>query len=87
MCGSWLVVLESIVMIDNPPPWPGGKRCAVAFSFDVDADSTVHISAPERLDKELAALAYLRYDPLVAVWLEVAQMPRKRWGFGVAALR
>ena len=54
-------------MIDNPPPWPDGKRCAVAFSFDVDADSTVHIAAPGRLDKELAALAYMRYDPLVAM--------------------
>lgn len=54
-------------MIDNPPPWPDGKRCAVAFSFDVDADSTVHISSGQRLDKELAALAYMRYDPLVAL--------------------
>ena len=54
-------------MIDHPPPWPDGKRCAVAFSFDVDADSTVHVSAPDRLDKELAALAYMRYDPLVAL--------------------
>ena len=24
-------------MIDNPLSWPDGKRCAVAFSFDVDA--------------------------------------------------
>ena len=54
-------------MIDNPPPWPDGKRCAVAFSFDVDADSTVHVSSGQRLDKELAALAYMRYDPLVAL--------------------
>ena len=54
-------------MIDNPPPWPDGKRCAVAFSFDVDAVSTVHISAGERVGKELAALAYMRYDPLVAI--------------------
>ena len=26
-------------MIGKPPPWPNGARSAVAFSFDVDADS------------------------------------------------
>ena len=54
-------------MIENPPPWPDGKRCAVAFSFDVDADSVVHVNSAGRLNEELHALAYMRYDPLVAV--------------------
>ena len=54
-------------MIKNPPPWPNGARCAVAFSFDVDADSVVHINYPERVNEELHALTYMRYDPLVAV--------------------
>ena len=31
-------------MIRPPPPWPNGARCAVGFSFDVDADSVVHAS-------------------------------------------
>jgi peptidoglycan/xylan/chitin deacetylase (PgdA/CDA1 family) len=54
-------------MIENPPPWPHGKRCAVAFSFDMDADSVVQVNAPDRLDEQLHALAQMRYDPLVAV--------------------
>lgn len=54
-------------MIDNPPPWPDGARCAVAFSFDMDADSIVHLDHPRRVNEELHALAYMRYDPLVAV--------------------
>ena len=26
-------------MIGNPVPWPDGARCAVAFMFDLDAES------------------------------------------------
>lgn len=58
---------KTSAMIKNPPPWPNGARCAVAFSFDVDADSVVHINHPERVNEELHALTYMRYDPLVAV--------------------
>ena len=54
-------------MIKNPPPWPDGARCAVAFSFDVDADSIVHLNFPDTIDNELHALAYMRYDPVIAV--------------------
>jgi peptidoglycan/xylan/chitin deacetylase (PgdA/CDA1 family) len=54
-------------MIENPPPWPDGKRCAVAFSFDMDADSVVQVNSPGQLDQQLHALAQMRYDPLVAV--------------------
>jgi len=54
-------------MIINAPPWPNGARAAVAFSFDMDADSVVQVSAAGRLDHELHALAYMRYDPVVAV--------------------
>src|SRR5919106_422461 len=25
-------------MIENPIPWPGGARCAVAFTFDMDEE-------------------------------------------------
>ena len=54
-------------MIKNPPPWPDGARCAVAFSFDVDADSTVHLTYPDSVDDQLHALTYMRYDPVVGV--------------------
>ena len=33
-------------MIRNPIPWPNGARCACAISFDVDADSLIHIARP-----------------------------------------
>jgi peptidoglycan/xylan/chitin deacetylase (PgdA/CDA1 family) len=54
-------------MIKNPPPWPAGARCAVTFSFDLDADSVVHASHAERALDLPHALAHMRYDPLVAV--------------------
>jgi peptidoglycan/xylan/chitin deacetylase (PgdA/CDA1 family) len=54
-------------MIKNPPPWPDGARCAVVFSFDVDADSVVHATHAERALDMPNALAHMRYDPLVAV--------------------
>lgn len=54
-------------MIRNPPPWPDGARCAVMFSFDVDADSVVHATHAERALDMPHALAQMRYDPLVAL--------------------
>ena len=30
-------------MIENPIEWPNGARCAVAFTFDMDAESLLHI--------------------------------------------
>lgn len=53
-------------MIDNPPIWPNGARCAVAFSFDVDADSVVHASHGAAAIGMPHALAHMRYDPFVA---------------------
>lgn len=52
-------------MIDNPPPWPNGARCAVAFSFDIDADSVVHAAHRARAPDLPQALAHMRYDPFV----------------------
>ncbi len=54
-------------MIANPPPWPGGARCAVAFSFDVDADSVVHAAHRAEAPAQIHALAHMRYDPFVAL--------------------
>lgn len=54
-------------MIRNAPPWPNGARCAVGFSFDVDADSVVHVAHGERIMDEQHAIAQMRYDPFVAL--------------------
>ena len=31
-------------VIKNPIPWPGGAGCAVALTFDMDAESLLHPS-------------------------------------------
>ena len=54
-------------MILNPVPWPDGARCAVAFTFDMDADSILHLSHHTTADTRIAALSALRYGPEVAV--------------------
>ena len=54
-------------MILNPPPWPDGARCAVAFTFDMDADSILHLAYHDSADTRVAAMSALRYGPEVAV--------------------
>lgn len=54
-------------MISNIPPWPNGAKCAVAFSFDVDADSVVHAGHRRAAVDKIHALAHMRYDPFVAL--------------------
>jgi peptidoglycan/xylan/chitin deacetylase (PgdA/CDA1 family) len=54
-------------MILNPPPWPGGARCAVAFTFDMDADSILHLHHHASADTRVALMSALRYGPEVAV--------------------
>ncbi|MEP5514922.1 MAG: polysaccharide deacetylase [Bauldia litoralis] len=54
-------------MIRNPPPWPNGARCAVGFSFDVDADSVVHAGKRGGGLDEVHAVAQMRYDPHVGL--------------------
>jgi peptidoglycan/xylan/chitin deacetylase (PgdA/CDA1 family) len=54
-------------MIRNPVPWPDGARCAVAFSFDVDADSFVHLGYPNDADNRIHSLAIARFGPQVGV--------------------
>lgn len=54
-------------MIRNPIPWPNGARCAVAFTFDMDADSIVHLAHPERAHSLVASLSMTRYGPQIAV--------------------
>lgn len=54
-------------MIQNPIPWPGGARCAVCFSFDVDAESLVHLGFREEADNKVMTLSELEYDAEIAV--------------------
>jgi peptidoglycan-N-acetylglucosamine deacetylase len=54
-------------MIANPIPWPNGARCACALSFDMDADSLIHISRPTDGFDRLYPITMGRYGPNVAV--------------------
>ena len=54
-------------MIINPPLWPNGAKCAVAFSFDVDADSVVHNTKRKMISRFQHEIAQMRYDPFVAL--------------------
>jgi hypothetical protein len=54
-------------MIANPIPWPNGARCACALTFDMDADSLIHISRPVDGFDRLNPISMGRYGPNVAV--------------------
>ena len=54
-------------MIKNPVPWPNGARCACAITFDMDADSLIHISRPTDAHDRLYPITMGRYGPTVAI--------------------
>ncbi len=54
-------------MIQNPIPWPNSAKCAVAVTFDMDADSLIHISRPDDSHKRLYPISMGRYGPMVAL--------------------
>ena len=54
-------------MIRNPIPWPNGARCAACVTFDMDADSLIHIAHPTDGHSRVSAISMLRYGPEVAV--------------------
>ena len=54
-------------MIKNPVPWPNGARCAVAFTFDMDAESLLHLYFRDTADTRIAMSSMLRYGPEIAV--------------------
>ena len=54
-------------MIRNPIPWPNGARCACAITFDMDADSLIHIARPDDSHKRLYPISMGRYGPQVAI--------------------
>ncbi len=54
-------------MIANPVPWPNGAKCAVSITFDMDADSLIHLEHPRDSISRVSAISMLRYGPEVAV--------------------
>lgn len=51
-------------MIENPVPWPDGKKCAVAITFDMDSDSIMHLGYPNNADNYITTLSWLKYDQI-----------------------
>ena len=54
-------------MIRNPIPWPNGAKCACAITFDMDADSLIHIARPDDSYDRLYPITMGRYGPTVAI--------------------
>ena len=54
-------------MIANPIPWPNGAKCACAITFDMDADSLIHIARPKDSYDRLYPITMGKYGPTVAV--------------------
>jgi peptidoglycan/xylan/chitin deacetylase (PgdA/CDA1 family) len=54
-------------VLKNPIAWPDGARCAVAFTWDVDAESLLHFYFPDTAHNRLTLSSVLRYDVEVAV--------------------
>ena len=54
-------------MIQTPITWPNGARCACAITFDMDADSLIHIARPEDSHDRLYPISMGRYGPTVAI--------------------
>jgi peptidoglycan/xylan/chitin deacetylase (PgdA/CDA1 family) len=54
-------------MLRNPIPWPNGARCACAITFDMDADSLIHVARPKDGFDRLYPVTMGRYGPNVAV--------------------
>lgn len=54
-------------MISNPIKWPEGAKCACCLTFDMDADSLVHLDHPDDSYRRVSTVSMLRYGPTVAV--------------------
>jgi peptidoglycan-N-acetylglucosamine deacetylase len=59
-------------MIANPILWPNGAGCAVAMTWDIDADGYNQTTA----DNLVAAQSWTRHDPLIAIPRLVEQFAR-----------
>ena len=54
-------------MIRNPPPWPNNCKCAVSITFDMDADSLIHLEHPSDSYRRVSTISMLRYGPEIAI--------------------
>ena len=54
-------------MIRNPVPWPNGARCACCITFDMDADSLIHLHYPSDGYRRASAISMLQYGPQIAI--------------------
>jgi len=54
-------------MIRNPVPWPNGAKVACAITFDMDADSLVHLEHPKDSFRRVSTISMLKYGPEVGV--------------------
>lgn len=54
-------------MIENPIKWPNGAQCACAITFDMDADSLIHISKPRDSHNRLYPISMGKYGPHVGI--------------------
>ncbi|UTW60342.1 polysaccharide deacetylase [Kordiimonas sp. SCSIO 12603] len=54
-------------MIKNKIAWPKGAKCAAAITFDIDADSLIHISKPNDGHDRLCPLSMGLYGPTAAM--------------------
>ena len=54
-------------MIRRPVPWPNGAKVAVAITFDMDADSLIHIEHPSDSITRVSTISMLKYGPEVGV--------------------
>lgn len=58
---------SAVKMIKNTVKWPNGARCAVVFTWDMDADSIIHLAHPNDADTRLSTTSMLRYGPQIGV--------------------
>ena len=54
-------------MISNKIEWPSGTKCAACVTFDMDADSLIHIAHPQDGHRRLSGISMLQYGPKVAI--------------------
>ena len=62
-------------MIRTPPPWPSNCKCAVSITFDIDADSLIHLEHPSdsyRVDCWLASIVE-REDVWIMTMANIAE--------------
>lgn len=54
-------------MFLHPITWPNGKQSAASITFDIDADSLVHVGRPKDSELRLQPQSAGRYGPTVAI--------------------